>query len=192
MSKEVSKKESRMVGTTVLLVGTGFLMSNVPSGNLPLLAFNLSLALISYALFYYFWKTTKHHSKRYFSLLSFVMLNCMAIHFAIPLLRMYYLTLTFWIGLVVLIAMIVTPYFYSRKIAASHHHPEKSPLAKVYTVYVILVLGFGGAAYSDALYTQNPDALTLAIFAYLLSLLFLFVSPMLLIKPAEMKQIAKK
>ncbi len=114
MSKEVSFKESQIIRITLLLLGMGFLASVVPTISLPLFLFNALLALIAGALFYYFWKTTKHQSKRYFSLLSYVMINVLAIYFTIPLLRMYFLTMTFWIGVVMLIIMIVLPYFFSR------------------------------------------------------------------------------
>lgn len=110
MSKEVSFKESRIIGTTILLLFFGFALSAVPKGNLVLLGFNLLLALFSGFLFYYFWKTKKHESKRYFSLLSFVMINVIAIYAAIPLLRIYFLTLTFWVGIVMIIIMVTLPY----------------------------------------------------------------------------------
>lgn len=192
MKKEVAFKESRIVGTTILLLGTGFLMSVVPEGNLPLLLFNTLLALLAGALFYYFWKTTKHESKRYFSLLSFVMLNVMAIHFAIPLLRIYFLTITFWIGIVMLAVMVILPYLYSREIAFGIQKPNKSKLGKIYLIYAVLVIIFGATAFMGSLYTSNPDAIVLAFFTFLLALLFLFISPVLLIKPAEMDEITNR
>src|SRR5699024_7627012 len=54
MNKEVSFKESRIVGTTILLLGTGFLMSWVPDGNYMLLMFNFLLEFIAGCLFYSF------------------------------------------------------------------------------------------------------------------------------------------
>lgn len=192
MKKEVAFKESRIVGTTILLLGTGFLMSVVPEGNLPLLLFNTLLALLAGALFYYFWKTTKHESKRYFSLLSFVMLNVMAIHFAIPLLRIYFLTITFWIGIVMLAVMVILPYLYSREIAFGIQKPNKSKLGKIYLIYAVLVIIFGATAFMGSLYTSNPNAIVLAFFTFLLALLFLFISPVLLIKPAEMDEITNR
>ncbi|MGP4108982.1 hypothetical protein [Virgibacillus sp. L01] len=191
MGKQVTYKESRIVGTTILLLITGFLMSWVPKGNFVLLMINLLLALIAGVLFYYFWKTTKHDSKRYFSLLSFVMLNVMAIHSAIPLLRIYYLTLTFWIGIIMLTIMVILPYLYSREIAFGIQKPYKSKLGKVYSIYAALIIIFGITAFTGSLYTSNTDAIVLALFAFLLALLFFFISPVLLIKPAEMDEITK-
>ncbi|UOQ49734.1 hypothetical protein MUN88_06550 [Gracilibacillus caseinilyticus] len=189
MNKEVTFKESRIIGTTILLLGIGFLASVIPEGNIPLLLFNIVLAFISSALFYYFWKTTKHQSKRYFSLLSFVMVNVLAIYLSIPLLRMYFLTVTFWIGIVMLLIMVTLPYFYSREIALGVQKPAKSKLGKIYSVYTVLVIGFGATAFMGSLATSNPDAIVLAVLAFLLAILFFFVAPVLLIKPAEMDEI---
>ncbi|BAC15249.1 hypothetical protein ACFQ4N_15760 [Oceanobacillus iheyensis] len=191
MSKKVSFKESRIFITTFLLLGTGFLTSAVPEGSLQIMTFNLLLALVAGVLFYYFWKKTKHKSKRYFSLLSYVMLNVMAIQLAIPLLRIYFLTLTFWIGVGMLIIMMTVPYFTSRKIAISIQKPGKSKLGKLYLLYVALVFLFGGSAYTNSIYTSNPDAIVIAVLGLLFSLLFLFVAPVLLIKPAEMDELTK-
>src|SRR5699024_2654979 len=155
---------------------------------LVLLLFNLLLTITAGFLFYYFWKTTKHNSKRYYSLLSFVMINVMAIYFAVPLLRIYFLTLTFWIGVVMLVIMVILPYIYSREIAVGVQKPYKSKLGKIYVIYLVLVFTFGGSAYMNSLYTSNPDAITIAVVTFLLAILFLFLAPVFLIKPAEMDE----
>ncbi|WP_156289397.1 hypothetical protein [Oceanobacillus salinisoli] len=188
MKKEVTFKESRIIGTTILLLGTGFLTSAIPKGSIPLFLFNSLLALIAGALFYYFWKTTKHNSKRYFSLLSFVMLNTASIHLAIPLLRIYYLTTTFWVGVIMLTIMLILPYIFSREIAFGIQQPSKSKLGKIYSIYVVLIIGFGTVAYIGSL-SISTDMIVLAIFAFLLALFCLFIAPVMLIKPKKMNEI---
>src|SRR5699024_12199164 len=112
---------------------------------------------------YYFWRTTKHESKRYFSLLSFVMINVIAIHFSIPLLRIYFLTPTFWIGVVMLIIMVTLPYVYARKIEYGVQKPSKSKIGKRYLIYLGILLSFEETAYICTLYTSNANAITLAL-----------------------------
>lgn len=192
MRKAVPYNENRILRTTALLLLMGFLLSVIPNISIKLLIFNLSLALISAGVFYLFWKKTKDDSKRYFSLLSYVMLNVLSIYFIIPLLRIYFFTLTFWVGVGMLIIMIILPHLFSRKVAYSIQKPYKSKLGKIYSIYGVLVLLFGGIAYSDALRTSNPDAFVIAIFSFLLAILFLFISPVLLIKPDEMDELMKK
>lgn len=189
MNNKVTFQESRIIKTTILLFVIGGMISIIPEGNPILLIVNLSLALIAGVLFYIFWKKLKHHSKRYYSLLSFVMINVIAIYFAMPLLRIYFLTTAFWTGVVILLVMNILPYLYSREIAFGIQKPNKSKLGKIYTVYTILILFFGSTAYSNGLYTQHTDALTIAVITFLFSILFFFISPIMLIKPKEMDKL---
>lgn len=192
MSKEVAFKDSRIIPTTFLLFFTGSMFSIVPEGNLVILVFNMSLSLLAGSLFFLFWRTTKHRSKRYFSLLSFVMLNVLAVYLAMPLLRIYYLSLTFWIGVIMLILMNTLPYIYSRKIALGIQKPTKSKMGIIYVIYLAFIFLFGGTAYANALYTSNTDAIVLAVISFLFSIFFFFVSPLMLIKPKEMDEIMNR
>lgn len=192
MSEEVTFKNSRIIQTTLLLLLVGFLYSFIPEENLVILIFNISLSLISGGLFFLFWRATKDRSKRYFSLLSYVMINVVAIYFAIPLLRIYFLTLTFWIGVVMLIIMNTLPYVYSRKIALAVQNPMKSKLGIIYVVYLALILIFGGSAYTNALYTSHADAIVISTVSFLFSIFLFFLSPVLLIKPKEMDKLMKR
>jgi|SRR5690625_1154241 len=189
MNHKVTFQESRMIKTTILLFVIGGIISIIPEGDPIFLIFNLSLSLIAGVLFYVFWKKLKHHKKRYYSLLSFVMINVIAIYFAMPLLRIYFLTITFWIGVVVLLVMNILPYLYSQEIAFGIQKPNKSKLGKLYIIYTILILFFGSIAYSNGLVTQHTDALTVAVITFLISILFFFISPIMLIKPKEMDKL---
>lgn len=189
MNNKVPFQESRIIRTTILLFVIGGMISIIPEGNPILLIVNLSLSLIAGVLFYIFWKKLKYHSKRYYSLLSFVMINVIAIYFAMPLLRIYFLTTVFWVGVVILLVMNILPYLYSREIAFGIQKPNKSKLGKIYTIYTILVLFFGSITYSNGLYTQHTDVLTIAIITFLFSILFFFISPIMLIKPKEMDKL---
>src|SRR5699024_3169257 len=120
MNKEVSFKESRIVGTTILLLGTGFLMSWVSDGNYML--------LIVECLFYKYCIKTKHESICYFSLKLFVIINVIAIDFSITLLCIYLITPYFWIGVFILIIMVKLPYVYARKIEYGVQKPSKSKI----------------------------------------------------------------
>src|SRR5690625_50454 len=139
MNNKVTFQKSRIILTTVLLFFMGGLFSIVPEGNPIIFIINLSLSLISGIIFYIFWKKLKHDSKRYFSLLSFVMMNVLAIYFAVPLLRIYFLTIVFWSGLVILLIMNILPYLYSREIAFGVQKPYKSKIGRIYIIYTTLI-----------------------------------------------------
>jgi len=192
MSKKVTFKESRVITTTILLFVTGAMFSIIPEGNPLFFIVNLSLAIIAGLLFYVFWRRLKHTSIRYFSLLSFVMINVFAIYFAMPLLRLFYPTFIFWIGIFILMVMNILPYLFSKTIAYGVQKPNKSILGRIYIVYAILIMLFGSVIYSNSLYTQHTDAFALAIVLFLFSILFFFLSPIMLIKPETMKKILNK
>ncbi|RCW65837.1 hypothetical protein [Saliterribacillus persicus] len=192
MNKTVSFKESRIISTSVLLFGMGFLMSVIPDFNTPLMLFNFVLAGIATVLFYVFWKKHQHQSKRYFSLLSYVMIIGLGVFAAIPLLRVFYLELVFWFGVVMLAIMVLLPYLFAKEIAFGIQKPAKSKLGKVYLIFALLIIGFGATVYSHSLFTSNPEANVIAIFAFLLALLLFFTAPVLLIKPEDMDEIVNE
>lgn len=90
----------------------GLLMSFIPEGNWFLFGVNSFIAFICMLIFIVLWQKHRQHSKRYFSLLSYVMLNGLAIYATIPILRMIYGTLTFWVGIIFLVVSCVFPYFF--------------------------------------------------------------------------------
>lgn len=192
MNDKVTFQESKIITITILLFVAGAMFSIIPEGNPMFFFVNISLAMIAGLLFYVFWRKWKHASIRYFSLLSFVMINVFAIYFAMPLLRLFYPTVVFWIGVFILIVMNVLPYFFSRAIAFGVQRPNKSILGKIYIVYAFLIMLFGSIIYSNSLYTQYTDAFLLAVILFLFSILFFFLSPIMLIKPETMKKILNK
>lgn len=82
--------------------------------------------------------------------------------------------------------------FFSEHIAISVTKPTKTKIGKIYIVYAPLVLIFGGILFSRALSTSNPDALPIAIFGFLLAILFLFIAPVLLTTPQRMEELKRK
>ncbi|RCW65839.1 hypothetical protein [Saliterribacillus persicus] len=192
MNKTVSFKESRIIGTSLLLFGMGFLMSVVPDISTPLILFNFVLAAIATVLFYVFWKKYRHQSKRYFSLLSYVMIIETGIFASIPLLRVYDSGFVFWFGIVMLITMVLLPYLFAKEIAFGIQKPAKSKLGKIYLIFALLIIGFGSSVYTVSLSTSDPDANVIAIFAFLCALLLFFIAPVFLIKQENMDEIVNE
>ncbi len=189
MNKTVSFKESRIIGTSLLLFGLGFLGSVVPVISKSVILFNFVLAAIATVLFYVFWKKHQHQSKRYFSLLSYVMVIELGIFMAIPLLRVYYLEFVFWIGVVMLVVMVLLPYLFTKEIAFGIQKPAKSKLGKIYLIFALLIIGFGSSIYTHSLSTSNPQANVIAILLSLFALSLFFLAPVFLIKPEDMDEI---
>lgn len=167
----------------------GFLVSFLPEANWALLGFNFGLATFCLLLFILLWRIHRYQSKRYFSLLSYVMLNALTVYFTIPIFRMIYGTVAFWIGIVTFAAVIITPYLFSEKIAKGIQNPGQSNVGKVYAFYAPLIILFGTVLFIGALGSSNPDALAIAIFLFLGAILFLFITPVLLITPQRMEEL---
>ncbi|UOQ49731.1 hypothetical protein MUN88_06535 [Gracilibacillus caseinilyticus] len=192
MTKEVTSKDNRIIATTLLLIFIGFLTGSMPTINMELVISNILLAIISCCLFYVIWKKTKHDSKRYFSLFSYVMFNCIAIQLSTPFLRLNFLTISFWVGIIILLLMVTLPYIFSREIVFGIKNANKSKLGKIYLIFSILMIALGTVLYSDSIYSDDINATGASIYSFLAALLFLFSAPIMLIKPKEVKQISNR
>ncbi|GAA0497255.1 hypothetical protein GCM10008986_25280 [Salinibacillus aidingensis] len=189
MNQEVEFKHSRIIPTTFLLILTGFLMSFIPEVNWGLLGFNLGLAAVCMILFIVLWRVHRYQSKRYFSLLSYVMLNVLTIHFTIPVFRIIYGTAAFWAGIVILAALVLLPYLFSEKIAQGIQNPGQTGLGKIYKIYAPLIIVFGTVLFAGTIGSSNPDALAISIFLFLCGMIFLSVAPVMLITPQRMEEL---
>ncbi|WP_370296565.1 hypothetical protein [Rossellomorea marisflavi] len=187
----VSFKESRILSITCLFLFVGGLMSVVPQESLVVLIVNSVLALIGAAIFYTLWRLHHRHSKRYYSLLSYVMIIGLSVYFAVPLLRIFYGTYVFWIGIGFLVIVISLPSIQAERIAKGILNPSKNKFGKVYMIIFVLVLVFGSFLYINAGVTQSPDALTFSIFLFALSLMFLCIAPILLLTPERMEELKR-
>ncbi|MRG87382.1 hypothetical protein [Salinibacillus xinjiangensis] len=192
MNKYVPFKQSRIIPTSILLFMMGFLVSFLPEENWTLLWFNFLLAALCSVIFFILWRLHRGRSKRYFSLLSYIMLNALTVYFSIPIFRLIYGTIAFWVCVVILATMIFLPYLYAEEMAVGINQPQKSKLGKIYTIFAPLLIIFGGFIYMGSLSTSNPDALFIAIFLFLGAVLFLCISPVLLIQPQRMKELERK
>ncbi|QTC41022.1 hypothetical protein I7V34_18325 [Bacillus sp. V3] len=188
-NKTVTFKESRIIPTTFLLVLMGFLFSFVPDENWSLLALNIGIAGLCSILFFVFWLKTKHESKRYFSLLSYVMIIALAIYFVIPFFRVFAGQLISWLGMVLIIIMIILPFLNRESIATGFVNPSKNPVRKYFYTVFTLIFGFGVIFFSTINFSENPNAVALSSFFFIFALLFLFIAPIMLIKPSRVEEL---
>ncbi|MBN8194430.1 hypothetical protein JI667_20065 [Bacillus sp. NTK074B] len=190
-NKIVSFKESRIFHTTFLLILVGFIFSFIPEENWLLFGINMGIASGCFLVFSLLWWQNRHHSKRYFSLHSYFMIVALSVYFAIPLFRVFAGTFVFWLGLLLIIVMSILPYIYSERIAIGVQNPSRTGLGKLYLLISALIIGYGTILFLNANLTANPDAFTISIFCFMLSLLFLFIAHILLITPKRMDELKK-
>lgn len=182
----VTFKESKIISTNLAIAMIGFLVSFVPKESWTLALINEFIAFLSFILSLIFWRKNRDFSVRYFSLLSYVLMIVLSIFFVEPIFRMFYGTSTFWIQIFVLISIIIASFPLSKKTAMGFIKPTKYGIF----VWVIsgVVIGLGSIVYRITLYAEIPDAFPIAIVCYLFSLLLLFISPIMLIKPHKIEE----
>jgi hypothetical protein len=190
-NKTVLFKESRIIQTTFVLIIVGFIYSFVPKGNWLLLGVNMGLAGVCCVIFTFLWQNNRNHSKRYFSLLSYVMLIALSLYFTIPLLRMFFGTFLFWLTLLLLAACTLIPYFYAESIAKGVQNPSKGKMGKVYLIMSMLIVVFGTILIFYMNLQGSKDAFALALFSFIMAVLFLFIAPIFLITPERVKELDK-
>ncbi|GEN44515.1 hypothetical protein [Alkalibacillus haloalkaliphilus] len=160
---KLSLVDSRIIQTTLVIyicASTGALFS----GSWTVFVINLIIATLCGAIFVVLWKKFKNEHKRYFSLFSFVMINSLAVFFATPFLKTIYGSISFWVGLLLTITMVMVPYFFSEEIAFSVGKPNKTRLGRVYTVLTTILFVFGTSLFVDSLYSQNTDLFQATLF----------------------------
>lgn len=186
----VNFKKSRVIQTYILLAFLGFITSFVPKESCPLAIVNEILALLAVPMFLVFLGRHKHASKRYFSLLSFVMMIEMAIFFVEPILRIFYGSIFFWIEIVVLIFLGIVSYRIAENVALGFIKPGSKFGLIIYAVCGAII-GLGAIVYRITLGAEVPDAFPIAIILYLFSLMFLFICPIMLIRPARVEELSQ-
>ncbi|MBH9968477.1 hypothetical protein [[Bacillus] enclensis] len=190
-NKTVLFKESRIIQTTFLLIMVGFIYSFIPYENWLLLGMNMGLAGLCCVIFTILWRYNRNHSKRYFSLLSYVMLITLSLYFTIPLLRVFVGSFLFWLTLLLLAACTLIPYFFSESIAKGVQNPSMSKMGKIYLIMSMLIVAFGTILLFYVNLQESQDAFVVALFSFGLAVLFLFIAPIFLITPERVKELDK-
>lgn len=184
-------KRSRIFQTTILLVIIGTITGLIPSYNFWILSLNLFLAFVSAILFYILWRKYSHHSKKYFGLMSYLMLVVMGIHCVIPFFRVLYGTLAFVVGIIIVISSILLPHLYSEAVAYGILNPSKSKLGTIFFIYVGVVFLFGILSYLALRLTGSSDMIAVVTFFLCIGLFFLFLSPIFVIEPKRIDELNK-
>ncbi|WP_433746776.1 hypothetical protein [Falsibacillus pallidus] len=182
-NKHVSFKESRIIQTFILIFFVGVMCSFVPRESMVMLYISLSLSILVLIIFFLLWRYNNHHSIRYFSLLSFVMLIALSFFFSMPLLRVFAGTFLMWLGFIVWVATGILSYIISEKIFLSISGSKKTKAGPIIFIVFMLLIGFGTLVVNYAHLTKQPNAIVVCIFCYLIGICLLYTSAALLTSP---------
>lgn len=150
---------------------------------------NSIVALLATLVIMIIWAFQKNNSKRYYSLLSFVMLWVLTYYTMSPIFKILYPSKYFWILLTVTLVYTIFILLNRMIISKGILNPKEIWFKKLLLIYWVIfssvVIGLFFYVYlSDYSYEMMP----FAIFLYLVGLLFLSLSPVFLTKP----EVAKK
>ncbi|MFD2045544.1 hypothetical protein ACFSTA_17815 [Ornithinibacillus salinisoli] len=186
--EKIPFRESRIHLSTTLFLLIGFLISFVPSENWLLMTCNVLIALLGGVVLFFFWRIHQYYRAKYYSIVTYVMLNTLAIYFSIPIIRMTYGTVGFWICIVLLTFLVLFPYIFSELAAGTILKPSESKLGTFFLIYIVAVVLFGSILYANFQGNDNPNAFALAIFSFLLAIFFFVLAPIVLLKFEKMTQ----
>jgi hypothetical protein len=83
------------------------------------------------------------------------------------------------------------PFLNRESIAAGFVNLSKNRIGKFFFTATAFIVGFGGIFFATINFSENPDAIALSSFFFIFALLFLFIAPVLLIKPSRVKELEK-
>lgn len=153
--------------------------------------FNSILAVLATLIIMIIWKFHKNNSKRYYSLLSFVMLWTLTYYLMSPLFKMIYPSLYFWILLTFTLGYTILLFMNQMKIARAILNPRELWFKKLLLIYLFV---FSGVAIVLLIYSNMFDSywgemMVFAIVLYLAGFLFLSLSPVFLTRPEMAKKL---
>lgn len=182
-NKHVPFKQSRIFVTPILLFITGTITAFLPDVNWWFLAINLSLCVASGVAYYFLWRRFNKQSKRYFSLMSYIMLVVMGIHTALPFLRAVYGTVAFVLGIIIVLLMVVLPHVHLEKIAYGMINPSKSKVGKLFFLFCFVIFLLAPFVFFSIRTLSEKAMVPVLAFMLMVGLFFLLIAPVMLVKP---------
>lgn len=157
------------------------------------LIFNCILAVLATFVIMIIWIFQKNNSKRYYSLLSFVMLWVLTYYLMSPAFKILYPTKFFWILLSFTLGYTIFLLLNRVQISIGILNPGVVWLKKLLLIYLLIFscLVIGLFVYVSLIHSYSVDMIAVGTILYLCGFLFLSLSPVLLTKPEVAKQLEK-
>lgn len=187
-NKHVPFKQSRIFVTPILLFITGTITAFLPDVNWWFLAINLSLCVASGVAYYFLWRRFNKQSKRYFSLMSYIMLVVMGIHTALPFLRAVYGTVAFVLGIIIVLLMIALPHIHLEKIAFGVLNHSKSRGGKLVFLFIGAIFLLAPFVFFSIRTLSEKAMVPVLAFMLMVGLFFLLIAPVMLVKPDRIEE----
>ena len=186
----VSFTNNRIFITFALFLLLGLPASFIPEETyLKWLLINFIIAVLLTVVNYMIWTKTKHDSKRYFSLHSFVMMLGLAFYATSPILRLIYPSMYFWIllgGLILYTVFLISKY---DAIAGGLLNPRKKGFKLLVFSFFAIVFVAGSSIWGYMLASDAAPVNEVAIIMFFLGLFLLMVAPSMLVTPERAEEL---
>jgi len=175
---------NRLFATLTLLLMIGMPMSFLPEETyLKWLIINIVVAIILTFINYLLWKKYQDDSKRYFSFHSLVMMLGLAFFAMAPVFKGLFPSIYFWLLLIDLGIFMAFLFSKSESIAEGILNPRLKGFKIMIYTYSGIVFFAGSVLWAYMLATEGAPWVIVAIIAFFIGLLFVMVSPAMLITP---------
>lgn len=191
-SRPVSFKDNFILAFLFMFLFFGLIVSFFPKENiLKWFIFNSIVAVLASVVNLVLWISQKRDSKRYFSLISFVMLWVLTYYIMSPAFKMLYPTIYFWILLSITLGFVIVLFMNRHTISVAILNPGEGKTKKLFFVFLftITMIGFILSRYIYFTISDERAIISGAILFYFLGLLFMALSPVLLTPPELAKKI---
>lgn len=189
-TKSVSFTNNRIFITFALFLLLGLPASFIPEETyLKWLLINFIIAVLLTVVNYMIWTKTKHDSKRYFSLHSFVMMLGLAFYATSPILRLIYPSMHFWIllgGLILYTVFLISKY---DAIAGGLLNPRKKGFKLLVFSFFAIVFVAGSSIWGYMLASDAAPVNEVAVIMFFLGLFLLMVAPSMLVTPERAEEL---
>ena len=152
---------------------------------------NSILAVLATLVIMIIWAFQKNNSKRYYSLLSFVMLWVLTFYTMSPIFKILFPSKYFWILLSVTLGYMIFLLLNRIKISKGILNPREIWFKKLLLIYLVVFSCFviGLFVYVNILNLYSGEMIAVAIFLYFVGFLFLSLSPVFLTTPEMAKKL---
>ncbi|MDI3311270.1 MAG: hypothetical protein QJR05_07555 [Thermoanaerobacterium sp.] len=186
-------KNSAVYSLIILNVMFGTFASLIPTGSLTIFLLNMGLTIIEVAISWHWWRTIPNEV-RYTSLVCYLMSITFGIFATIPLLRLTFGTMLFWLILLLYLMVLGYSIYLKELLFQAFHRPGKSKLSKGIAAFLLVLIIIGALSSRNgqemlilSILNDHQGAIFVSLFSFIIGLFVTFTASSLLKKPEEIK-----
>lgn len=181
------------LGMTLFLFGIMLVFSSfIPEKTVGVwLVINSSFSFIFLGILYFLWTKYKHDTVRYYSFQVYIMLMGIVFFAISPLFKLLFGTGYFWILLAATITINLISHHFKDRTVKSFVNKDHKLLATILSLYMMVLVAVGIFLMGLMQRNEAPENTGVALLFYFVSVMFLVLAPMFLVREAEVEKLKK-